>query len=230
MPSLLHRPSLTPAIYLCQICQLLAPAPSVTCGQRLLQFMMFLSVLKPDKASSADEIPPKLLCLCPRGIAVSLSQLFNRSFSESCVPQEWKDALVVPVFKSGSKSAATNYRPIALLSLVSKALEKIVAVKLSLHLQPFLSCQQSGFRHKDSTELQLLRLVQEWSSALDSGEYVGVVFFDLKKAFDRVWHKGILCKLCCLSCAKSLTKNRFAATSPTAAPPTRHPPNLHHLC
>ena len=85
--------------------------------------------------------------------------------------------------------------PCALLSLVSKALEKIVAVKLSLHLQPFLSCQQSGFRHKDSTELQLLRLVQEWSSALDSGEYDGVVFFDLKKAFDRVWHEGLLCKL-----------------------------------
>ena len=65
--------------------------------------------LQPDKASGADEIPPKLLSLCSRGIAVSLSQLFNRSFTEYCVPQEWKDALVVPVFKSGSKSAATNY-------------------------------------------------------------------------------------------------------------------------
>ena len=151
--------------------------------------------LKPCKAPGSDGITPRLLSACSCGIAVSLSRLFNRSFAEACVPQEWKDALVVPIFKSGSKSSATNYRPIALLSLVSKTLEKIVSVKLSYHLQPFLSSRQSGFRRKYGTELQLLRLVQEWSSALDSGKYVGVVFFDIKKAFDRVWHDGLLCKL-----------------------------------
>ena len=54
---------------------------------------------------------------------------------------------------------------------------------------------QSGFRQKDSTSLQLLRLVQQWSEAVDQGYYVGVIFFDLQKAFERVWHGGLLVKL-----------------------------------
>ena len=106
-----------------------------------------------------------------------------------------EDALVIPIFKGGQKSSSTNYRRIALLSLVSKSLEKIVFRKLNSYLQPFLNKSQSGFLRKDSTQKQLVRLVQEWATAMDSFEYVGVVFFDIKKAFDRVWHGGLLRKL-----------------------------------
>ena len=195
MPSLPLRPDLTSAVHLHRNCQRRPPIFFSDMRTTPSEVYNVLVRLKPCKAPGSDGITPRLLSACSCGIAVSLSRLFNRSFAEACVPQEWKDALVVPIFKSGSKSSATNYRPIALLSLVSKTLEKIVSVKLSYHLQPFLSSRQSGFRRKDGTELQLLRLVQEWSSALDSGKYVGVVFFDIKKAFDRVWHDGLLCKL-----------------------------------
>ena len=57
-----------------------------------------------------------------------------------------------------------------------------------------LSDHQSGFRKKDGTSFQLLQLVQQWSEAVDDGYYVGVIFFDLKKAFDKVWHDGLLAK------------------------------------
>ena len=83
--------------------------------------------------------------------------------------------------KSGSKSSPSNYRPIALLSIVSKVMDKIVLKRLNAFLEPLLSPKQSGFRRKDGTSLQLLRLVQEWSTALDSSQLVGVIFFDLKK-------------------------------------------------
>ena len=83
-----------------------------------------LSGLKLAKAPGLDDLPPKLLSLRARGISVSLCALFNRSFTEGRVPSDWKEAFVVPVHKNGSKNSPSNYRPIALLSIVSKAMEK----------------------------------------------------------------------------------------------------------
>ena len=104
-------------------------------------------------------------------------------------------ALVVPVFKRGDKSLPTNYRPISLLCIVSKIQERIVFNKLYRFLHPILSLHQSGFRKADGTEYQLVRFVQRWSELLDSSQYVGTIFFDLEKAFDEVWHRGLLTKL-----------------------------------
>ena len=151
--------------------------------------------LKPGKAPGLDEISPNLLRLCATGIASSLSDLFNRSFQDCCVPLAWKEALVVPVFKSGAKSDPTNYRPIALLSVVCKVMEKIVHRRLNAFLEPVLTAKQSGFKKKDGTQLQLVRLIQEWSTSMDDSHLVGVVFFDIRKAFDRVWLPGLLHKL-----------------------------------
>ena len=116
-------------------------------------------------------------------------------FTSGQFPSAWKDALVIPVFKKTNRHLSGNYRPISLLSPVSKVLEKIVNAKLSKFLSPWLSDFQSGFKRGDGTTLQLTRIVQQWSEAVDEFHYVGVVFFDLKKAFDRVWHKGLLAKL-----------------------------------
>ncbi len=154
-----------------------------------------LLALRPDKSPGLDDIPSGLLKLCAQGIASSLSELFNRSFSQGRFPLEWKSALVVPVFKRGTRSDPGNYRPIALLPIVSKVMEKIVHNKLSNFLRPWLNNNQSGFKKRDGTVPQLIRLAQTWSEAIDESKYVGVVFFDLRKAFDRVWHEGLLEKL-----------------------------------
>ena len=88
-----------------------------------------------------------------------------------------------------------NYRPIALLPIVSKVLERIVHNKLSSFLSPWLSEKQSGFRKADGTVPQLVRLTQQWSEDIDRSHYIGALFFDLKKAFDKVWHRGLIAKL-----------------------------------
>ena len=154
-----------------------------------------LSHLKKGKAPGIDDITPDLLRLCAKGIAESLSALFNKSFASSTFPTQWKMALVVPIFKKGDKCNPSNYRPISLLPVLSKVLERVVHEKLSNFLRPWLIKNQSGFKKADGTVPQLVRLTQEWSNAVDDGRYVAAVFFDLKKAFDRVWHEGLLIKI-----------------------------------
>ena len=154
-----------------------------------------LSTLKTHKAGGLDNIPARLLKYCAIGITDSLTCLFNRSFELSEFPTAWKEALVVPIHKKGSMTDPGNYRPIALLPIVSKVLERIVHDKLSPFLQPWLQDKQSGFKKGDGTVPQLLRLCQDWNKQIDSSSYVGALFFDLKKAFDRVWHDGLLVKV-----------------------------------
>ena len=151
--------------------------------------------LKKGKAAGIDEITPDLLRLCASGIAESLSALFNKSFDSSKFPSQWKKALVVPIFKKGDKCCPGNYRPISLLPAISKVLERVVHNKLSDFLRSWLTSNQSGFKTSDGTVPQLVRMTQEWSNAVDEGQYVAAVFFDLKKAFDRVWHQGLFTKL-----------------------------------
>ena len=151
--------------------------------------------LKKGKAAGIDEITPDLLRLCVSGIAESLSSLFNKSFDSSKFPSQWKKALVVPIFKKGDKCCPGNYRPISLLPAISKVLERVVHNKLSDFLRSWLTSNQSGFKKSDGTVPQLVRMTQEWSNAVDEGQYVAAVFFDLKKAFDRVWHQGLFTKL-----------------------------------
>ena len=154
-----------------------------------------LSRLPRRKAPGLDGITTYLLRECARSIASSLATLFNCSFHEQYFPRAWKDAVVVPVYKRGDRALLTNYRPISLLSAVGKVCERVVYDKLYQFLSPVLSTHQSGLRKHDGTSFQLLRLVQQWSEALDESQYVGIVFFDLRKAFDRVWHAGLIAKL-----------------------------------
>ena len=137
-----------------------------------------LSSLPRRKAPGLDGVTTCLLKECAQGIACSLCCLFNRSFTEQHFPSAWKNALVVPVFKRGDHSLLTNYRPIASLSSVGKVCERIVYNKLYHFLTPYLTDHQSGFRRQDGTSLQLHRLVQQWSEALDESQHVSIVFFD----------------------------------------------------
>ena len=185
------------------------PVPSPACGSQcpdsevLLDHLFttpadvftVLSHLKPGKAPGLDDLSTDLLRFCAAGISTSLATLFNRSFAEATVPSSWKEALVVPIFKSGDKHQPTNYRPISLLSVVGKVQERLVFIKLYQHVDPLLSDHQSGFRRRDGCEVQLTRLAQSWAQATDASNYVGALFFDLRKAFDKVWHKGLLAKL-----------------------------------
>ena len=154
-----------------------------------------LNDLDHKKSAGDDGIPTKLLKLVSKEISPSLSLIFNISFTRGDQPQCWRDATVSPIHKKGTKTNPSNYRPISLLSVISKVQERIVQRHLYNYVDPHLPTHQSGFRKRDGTELQLARLVSEISESRDNGKSVVACFFDLSKAFDRVWHQGLLAKL-----------------------------------
>eukprot|EP00117_Sycon_ciliatum_P046039 scpid19225/ scgid33023/ Probable RNA-directed DNA polymerase from transposon X-element; Reverse transcriptase len=172
---------------------ILSPLQEISTSQAEVEKL--LRGVDTNKSPGFDSIPNRLLKEAAKELAPSLSSLFNLSFQTGEIPQEWKDATITPVPKPGDPTQPTNYRPISLLSTTSKIQEKIAHQLLYKHITPHLPNQQSGFREKDGTEQQLARLVHTLSTARDDGKHVNACFFDLSKAFDRVWHAGLLAKL-----------------------------------
>jgi retron-type reverse transcriptase len=129
------------------------------------------------------------------------TNLLNLSFQKGEYPTEWKRANVSPIYKKDDHQYKENYRPISLLPSISKISEKIVFARLYEFLLEihFFSDFQSGFRPGDSTVNQLTYIVHIIYQALDMGKEVRMVFLDFTrdftKAFDKVWHKGLLYKL-----------------------------------
>ena len=104
---------------------------------------------------------------------------------------------MTPIFKKGSKSDLNNYRPISVLPIVSKLLEKIIYQHLYGYLDKnkLLNIYQSGFRSLHSTMTALIETTNNWSINIDNGFLNGVVYIDLKKAFDTIDHAILLRKL-----------------------------------
>lgn len=156
-----------------------------------------LKSLSVGKACGPDAVNNKILCELASQLSVPLCNLFNASLESSYFPESWKEANVSPLFKSGDPSLVNNYRPISLLSTIGKVFEKIVFKHLYNYLQDhnLLTPLQSGFVSGDSTVNQLTYLYTVFSEAIDSGKEIRAIFCDISKAFDRVWHKGLLFKL-----------------------------------
>ena len=135
-----------------------------------------------------------MLKMSASSIAPHLSALFNLSLSTGSVPTDWKLSHITPVYKAGDPSLVSNYRPISLLSLPSKVLERIVHNKLLHHLlsNSLLSTSQFGFRPFSSTQEAIISATTDWHKFLDLKANVAAVFFDLSKAFDTIPHSGIL--------------------------------------
>ena len=156
-----------------------------------------LKTLKTGKAAGPDSIDNRLLKELARPLSVPLTDLFNSSLAKGKVPNLWKQANVTPVFKKNDPSDVSNYRPISLLNTLAKVLEKIVHkyVFNFLNDHHVITTLQSGFVPGDSTVNQLVDIYNTFCQALDEGKEVRAIFCDISKAFDRVWHKGLLFKL-----------------------------------
>ena len=132
-------------------------------------------------------------------VAPSLTQIFDKSIHSGIFPADWKLARVSPIFKKGDKTDMNNYRPISVISAVAKIFEKAIYDQLYEYLNEnsLLSNCQSGFRSLHSTLTALIEATNDWSINIDRGNLNGVVFIDLKKAFDTIDHEIILRKLTC---------------------------------
>ncbi|MCG8033229.1 MAG: hypothetical protein JAZ03_13755 [Candidatus Thiodiazotropha taylori] len=156
-----------------------------------------LKSLKLGKASGPDNINNRILKELAEPLSNPLSDLFNYSLSQCDFPNKWKEANVSPLFKKDDPSLISNYRPISLLSTIGKVMEKIVHKHLFNFFKEhnIITCLQSGFSPGDSTVNQLIDIYNTFCKALDDGKEVRAVFCDISKAFDRVWHRGLLHKL-----------------------------------
>lgn len=148
------------------------------------------------KSAGNDRLPSCLLRLAAEEITPCVCHIFRISLEAASFPRSWKEAVVIPCFKrKGSSLQPTNYRPISLLPVLSKVFERIILRQLYDHVDEYLPVNQSGFRRKDGTELQLARLVHRLAKGVDEGKHILSCHYDLSKAFDCVWHAGLVTKL-----------------------------------
>ena len=155
--------------------------------------------LDSNKAHGWDDISVRMIKMCDDVLLLPLRLIFEFCMSQGVFPQVWKQANVVPIHKKNSKSLKNNYRPISLLQILGKVLEKLIFDSLYHHLEKngLLNQIQPGFRPGDSTVNQLLSIVNSIFTAFDCNPTLDVrsVYLDISKAFDRVWHQDLIYKL-----------------------------------
>ena len=155
--------------------------------------------LKANKAHGYDNISVNMIKLCGDSLVVPLKLIFNNILRTAKFPNQWKRANVTPVHKKESKQLIKNYRPISLLPIFAKVFEKIIFMHLYNHLikNKLITTNQSGFRPGDSVTNQLIYLVHEILKNFDCLENLQTrsVYLDMSKAFDKVWHDGLIFKL-----------------------------------
>ena len=171
-----------------------------------------ISKLKHGKASGPNSIPTVVLKHLNNEISTVLAELFNLSFSTGVFPDILKTSSVLPLFKKDSKLICGNYRPISLLSNISKLLEKLMYSRLYSFMTIFtcLAELQFGFRANHSTSHALISITEKIREALDNGHLACGIFIDLQKAFDTVDHGILLSKLEYYG-ARGIVKNWFSS-------------------
>jgi len=143
-------------------------------------------------STGADGFPSILFKSCGLALAAPVCLLINRCIRERFIPSDWKVAIVTPVNKIPSPLLVSDYRPISVLSVVSKVFERHLKTVLLPFIEPFLHESQFGFRSQRSTSDALMSFDTKVNFYLNDCKEVVCVFFDVSKAFDRVPHCGLL--------------------------------------
>ena len=156
-----------------------------------------LNSLKVNKAAGLDKISARMIKDAEYELAPSITYLVNKSIMDGIVPALWKIARITPVYKAEDKLLVENYRPISVLPVVSKVLEKVVYTQLCAHLDQlnYIYSHQYGFRRGHNTA-QAIAQVNNWVlESMDKGKITGLLFVDISKTFDSINHKVLLGKL-----------------------------------
>ena len=156
-----------------------------------------LKALNENKSTGLDDISSRFLKDGADILCIPILHIVNLSLTNSTVPSDFKKARITPLYKKNSKLEVGNYRPISVLSAVSKILERAVFIQLDDYLQKnnLLYKCQSGFRSNHSTNTCLVHLTDFIKYQISVGNYVGLLALDVQKAFDCVDHKILCSKL-----------------------------------
>ena len=158
-------------------------------------------------SSGLDGITNKMIKSLPPQIIELLLILFNTCLSSGSLPDLWKKSIIIPIHKQGKPTHDINsYRPIALTSNVCKLFEKIILSRLTFFCtkNKIIPLNQSGFQKGRSTTEHLIKLTTHIKHQFSRRKNILATFFDVKKAFDQVWHHRLLQKLAQIKLDKNL--------------------------
>ena len=147
------------------------------------------------KACGPDGLSARILSECARELAVPIEILCRLSVEQGVFPKRWKEANIIPVHKKGDKKLPENYRPVSLLPLCSKVLEKVVYDSLLDHCRPALPFNQHGFLPKRSCITNLACFLNSAWESIAEGKQLDAVYTDYSSAFTSVNHKLLLHKM-----------------------------------
>ena len=152
---------------------------------------------KPGKSAGPDGIHSRVVVETQEQLVGPLTIIFNKSLSEGVVPDSWKEAEVVPIFKKGKRDDPGNYRPVSLTSVCGKIMEKMVRKEIVDHLErnEVISDVQHGFVQGKSCQTQLLTVIEEWTKWMEERKPFDCLYFDYRKAFDSVPHMRLMRKI-----------------------------------
>ena len=154
-----------------------------------------LSKVNPKKAAGYDNFPPKLLRLAKNELTPSFTYLINCTIKRSIFPRDLKLAEISPCFKKGNPLDKSKYRPVSVLSCISKIFECAINIQICDLFYDKKAGRLSAYRKMFNTQSLLTKAVDDWKSALDNGRYCGALLMDLSKAFDVIPHGLLIAKL-----------------------------------
>lgn len=169
-----------------------------------LDILKEIKSMSSDKPPGPDGIPPILYRKCAQYLVQPLLYLFNSSLEEATFPDSLKESIIVPVPKKGCCTEINNHRPISNLNTLAKLYEGILYSKISTHIYNTISDQQHGFVSKKSTLSNLTEFCHEIGEHISTSQ-VDVIYTDVEKCFDRIFHTAIIDKLSNTGFSKPMT-------------------------
>ena len=163
-----------------------------------LELSATIKLLKGGKAQGPDNILPELMMHCGEKCLEWVHKFYSFCFEHTVIPKIWRRATAMAILKPNKPADdPKSYRPISLLRVPYKILEKLILARMNSVIEPQLPTEQAGFRQGRSTVQQILKLTSEIEKSFENGHKAGAVMEDLAAAYDTVWRQGPALKLLC---------------------------------
>lgn len=150
--------------------------------------------LKNNKAPGEDSITPELIKSAGFECQKRIHQLILKIWENEALPDEWRNGIIIPIHKKGSKLECTNYRPITLLNVTYKILSKLINTKLKEYAEQNLSDYQCGFRPNRSTTDHIFTIRRSMEKCMEYNTDLHMLFVDFKQAFDSI-NRAKICEI-----------------------------------